>query len=737
MESVRYKAFISYSHQDERWGRWLQKALESYRVPRRLAGSEGRFGPIPARLTPVFRDREDFSTAADLTASVTAELAAAETLVVICSPAAARSRWVDEEIRYFQELGRGDRILALIVDGDPQSADPEQQCFPPALARNTDGTPREPLAADARPWADGKLLARLKLVAGILGIRLDDLRRRDMQRRQRLWVISTSGALTVALVTTVLAVVAVNARHQAENRREHAENLVGYMVGDLRRKLDEVGRLDLLEGVGGKVSDYLATLDPREVTDESLDQQAMVWRQLGEVSMDQGKLDEAMSAFQGSREVLGELQRRKPLDPKRIYQLGNAEFWVAYVHLEKGEFEAAREALDRYLAHASQLVELEPDNPEWLMEQSYAQGNIAALIIRQKSTEVERALEKIEAAVELNRRVIELAPDNVGYVSEYGEALAWQADTQLLLCDLGGALKSRQENVAITRELMQGDRGNANLQRRHAYALSGLADVAQQIGLIAYAAENFEESVRILGQLIVNDPTNVDLRWERLKREFILADLQAGTGDISGALDRLADIYPPMLGIIESEAEANIRRKRSWISFLLGYSDIAWRGDDSVLAEELRERAVGQLGAWLEAGENLDAWQDELISVKFLIWHQTSSSQPGGAESLTSAPQTALLPDARLDPERRHMSCADRSALARQALLEGDLDQARAQTEYLQSQGYFEPHFVSFCRAYELCHLEPGGDLPPEVATPAAPGPAFEAQRESQPPVDQ
>jgi hypothetical protein len=83
------------------------------------------------------------------------------------------------------------------------------------------------------------------------------------------------------------------------------------------------------------------------------------------------------------------------------------------------------------------------------------------------------------------------------------------------------------------------------------------------------------------------------------------------------------------------------------------------------------------------------------------------------------------------------MSCVDRSALVRQALLEGDLNQARAQTEHLLSQGYFEPHFVSFCRAYELCRLEPGGDLPPEVATPAEPGPEFEAQRESQQSMDQ
>ena len=70
MSALQYKAFISYSHRDERWARWLQKSLESYRVPKRLVGTEGEFGAIPGRLAPVFRDREDLSSASDLTAKV-------------------------------------------------------------------------------------------------------------------------------------------------------------------------------------------------------------------------------------------------------------------------------------------------------------------------------------------------------------------------------------------------------------------------------------------------------------------------------------------------------------------------------------------------------------------------------------------------------------------------------------------------------------------------------------------
>jgi len=71
MSGFRYRAFISYCHQDEALAAWLHRALESYHVPRRLVGLEGQFGIVPGRLTPVFRDREELSSATDLSEKIT------------------------------------------------------------------------------------------------------------------------------------------------------------------------------------------------------------------------------------------------------------------------------------------------------------------------------------------------------------------------------------------------------------------------------------------------------------------------------------------------------------------------------------------------------------------------------------------------------------------------------------------------------------------------------------------
>lgn len=694
MGNFRFKAFISYSHQDGAWASWLQRALESYRVPKRLAGTAGAFGEVFARIAPVFRDREDLSSAADLSATVKRALEESESLVVVCSPAAARSTWVNEEIAYFRSLGRGDRILALIVDGDPQADDPAQRCFPPALTAGPDGALREPLAADARKWGDGKLLARLKLAAGILGIPLDALRRRDLQRRQRVWMFSMGTVTAVALLMSVLAVVAITARNAAENRREHAEELVGYMVGDLKTKLDEVGRLDILEGVGDRVGEYLQTLDPGEVTDASLIQQAKVWRQLGEVSMDQGDLARALEAFRTSRDILGELHRRNPRQAQFVFELGNAEFWVGYVHLELGEFDLAENAMNDYLAWAYHLNELAPGKPEWLIEKSYAHANLAALANRRRVADVSAALLHVEQAVEINRQALELEPGNAAYLSEYGEAIAWLADTQLLACDLGGALQTRQKHVDITRELMQDAVGNANLKTRYAYSLLGLANVARSVGLVQPAIENVEAARDVLGQLSLLDLSNLDLRFDYLMRERDLAELQAESGRLEDALQRVESISVALQQLLEASDYANQRRYTGWINYLLAWSEMSWRAGDRAAASERLDLAVAHLERSLaQAGADESFLMDSLLEARFLAWQQR------GVDLLEEERFAGL---ASATPGVGE-SCTTHANQVRQAILSGDDETARALTTSLLGKGYYEPGFIRTCRQYDLC----------------------------------
>jgi len=206
----KYWAFISYSHQDRAWANWLHTSLETYRVPRRLVGREHWSGAVPNRLMPIFRDREDLSSSAELGTVLNDALRQSRYLIVICSPQSANSRWVNEEIRYFKSLGRSQYVLPLIVSGEPDgSSIPGKEaieCLPAAIRFEVDSSGEvsqrraEPIAADARGGQDGRRNAKLKLIAGLIGVGLDELKQRERRRQILQRVSATAAVVTLTLL---------------------------------------------------------------------------------------------------------------------------------------------------------------------------------------------------------------------------------------------------------------------------------------------------------------------------------------------------------------------------------------------------------------------------------------------------------------------------------------------------------------------------------------------------------
>jgi len=231
---MKYWAFISYSHLDAKWADWLHKSVESYRPPKKLVGTTTSRGMVPKRVSPVFRDRDELASAVDLGHVINEALAKSACQIIICSPQSAKSRWVNEEILAFKRLGREDRIFCLIVGGEPNASDipgrEHEECFPPALRfrikpdGNLSDIRTEPIAADARPGKDGKQNAKLKLIAGVLGLDFDALRRREQQRRNRRLFVVACGAMGGMLLTSALAAYALIQRSAAQKQTARAES---------------------------------------------------------------------------------------------------------------------------------------------------------------------------------------------------------------------------------------------------------------------------------------------------------------------------------------------------------------------------------------------------------------------------------------------------------------------------------------------------------------------------------
>jgi tetratricopeptide (TPR) repeat protein len=242
----------------------LHKALETYRIPSKLVGLETAVGSVPRRLSPIFRDRDELPASGNLGAELTAALRDSLFLVVLCSPASARSRWVGEEVVNFKRMHGEERVLALVVGGRPgASAIPGQEaleCFPPGVRYQlgADGEISDklahPIAADMRRDKDGRQLAKMKLIAGLSGLRLDDLVQREAQRRARGLAVITGASLAGMVLTGGLALYANQRRIEADEQRRIAE----------RETATEKATSDYLIGIFKLI--HPATENPRSIS---------------------------------------------------------------------------------------------------------------------------------------------------------------------------------------------------------------------------------------------------------------------------------------------------------------------------------------------------------------------------------------------------------------------------------------------------------------------------------------
>ncbi len=250
-DSYRYKAFISYSHTDEKWAKWLHKCLETYRVPKHIVQEHALESN---RLIPIFRDRDELASSGDLSATIHRALADSENMIVICSPEAAASHWVNEEIKQFKQMGKEDRVFCLLL-GDPAES------FPSAALVDVDGDgiatseESEPLAADVRSGGDGKQSAKLKLIAGMLEVGLDELQQRESQRKQRRLLITTVGALASTAGAIALTLFALLSRQEAIEAAQREA---------LQRAVAEQAREDL-ETVAEFQAEMLSEIDPEGI----------------------------------------------------------------------------------------------------------------------------------------------------------------------------------------------------------------------------------------------------------------------------------------------------------------------------------------------------------------------------------------------------------------------------------------------------------------------------------------
>jgi tetratricopeptide (TPR) repeat protein len=459
---TRYYAFLSYSHRDKQLADWLHRELERFRVPSALAGKLTANGVVPRRLTPIFRDEQDLSAGGDLAEEIKAALAASQFLVVLCSPTAARSRWTNAEIESFKRTRPEGCVLAAVVAGEPFASDmpgrEEEECFPPALRykydrRGHQTTKRaEPLAADFRAAGEGQRMAFLKLVAGMLGVGLDELVQREQTRRHRRMAWLAAASLGGMAVTSGLALTAIQARDAARDQRRQAEGLIGFMLGDLRDKLEPIGKLDALDGVGTRVLAYYHNQPIADLSDSALSQRSQALSLMADVATQRGNTDSALSLYREAMAGTAEAIRRKPDDPSRVFAHAQNIFYVGQIAYVRGQLDEAASRFTEYKQLADRMVALDPNNMAYRVEVQNALANLGAVRLAQRRFPESAALG--EQALRAIEAVTTFDPNKRDYLESLTESLAWSADAERDAGHLDKAVALRERLVGLLTSLL-------------------------------------------------------------------------------------------------------------------------------------------------------------------------------------------------------------------------------------------------------------------------------------------
>ena len=580
-----YVAFISYSHRDSVWAAWIQKAVERYSLPSALAKSTG----LDRRLGKVFRDREELSTGQNLGDHLLEALDNSDNLIVICSPNAVSSQWVGKEIEYFKSIGRGDRIFALLVEGGAEA-------LPEPLLTDIHGNPLEPLAADPRDEGDGKRLAKLKLISGLLGVNLDQLTRREQARQNQLRAIYTGIASTV-VVMAALAFVSYReqqiARQQEAFERETAMKNAANMVEfakDISKQID----MESQARVNTQLIDYLERSGSENLDRDTTRYLAQALQQLGmaqlEQSTDQTSIIDGETAqtallnFSRSRELYGFVLDSMPNDTNARFDVGIADFYLGYTGLRTGSLEAAETPFNAYAAQMDALYREDPTNIDFIFEHAASKQAIFNLRLKRESTFTSSLEADMTAAIRAAEDAVAAVPGEPAMLDALSVVMNMGAVALERNC-----LYTDARILSYRRRALESAQQVLDLQPRNREAKgvlsemhSALAQTYAALNQPKHAREAFLDAYRLRVELADTDPSN----------QFYAAQVMKSRLDIQSL--RTHDLNPNPETFTERQALLNLgslEGRQQAIDAGLEAIWLLYFAEDSLLSDSGRDAA--------------------------------------------------------------------------------------------------------------------------------------------------
>jgi tetratricopeptide (TPR) repeat protein len=443
-------------------------------------------------------------------------------------------------------------------------------------------------------------------------------------------------------------------RRIADTRRAAAEKLIDRMLSDVKERLQQIGRLDVLSNLGGEIRDYYNTLGmiPGGMPEDDNDRMAIAVDMVGLAERDSGRLDQALKTWTQARErlaaIVGTDTSAKTLLRRRM--IARFDFQIGTVHQQRGkvaaaikaftlassEYDALREhaqgdrlvlvgaaethdrlgdllrndgkidqALEEYLQaktdreRAGSQASSRPSEEVLALSTSHMKLGSVYLARGESAT----ALASYRAALRLRETLLETQPDNVEVLEKVLEVQNELAELQRQIGDDRSAIQTYREAVPVMEGLARRDPTNTTWKRQRAYLLSNLGFAQLDIGEFKPGLEQLQVATDLQKELVGRDP-KVQAWQGDLSRSYN----RSGDGHIYlGELERGIAMYKLALEIRAKMAKSDpksspYRRALAWSHAKLAGAyttkqDVATAAHQHDLALALRAKLVAESSA--------------------------------------------------------------------------------------------------------------------------------------------
>ncbi|MEW6989621.1 winged helix-turn-helix domain-containing protein [Colwelliaceae bacterium 6441] len=313
-----------------------------------------------------------------------------------------------------------------------------------------------------------------------------------------------------------LSVSLIQKNEEVNTTRNNAENLISFILFDLKDKLQPLGKLELLNIVADKALNYFELAGTENLTGKALMQWTESLHILGEVNISKNNFTVAESYFKQTEAALKYALQKDETNEKllELYMLTN--YWLGYSAFLQVDYKAAEPFFYQYLTYADILFSLYPKD-NWHLEKSYALNNLGSLA--EKNNQLDLASDYFEQSALIKLALLEKQPNNSVIRSDLAGTRSWQSNIKAKSGQLFTAIDYLKEALSQVNKINSVDSSFKNIEL--------ISSFEHKIAKLYYNAGDLDNSNNYtfkaqanLVKLVNNDEDNYrfkeDLLWSHV-----------------------------------------------------------------------------------------------------------------------------------------------------------------------------------------------------------------------------